>query len=49
MGPPELEFIKKNNLSWSDQMGVAIRMLLDANREEWVRWIISVGLRVGHG
>jgi hypothetical protein len=30
-------------------MGVAIRMLLDANREEWVRWIISVGLRVGHG
>ncbi|CAK9781717.1 hypothetical protein CC85DRAFT_324759 [Cutaneotrichosporon oleaginosum] len=41
MGPPELEFIKKNKLSWSDQMAVAIRMLLDANHEEWVRWIIS--------
>ncbi|BEI92678.1 uncharacterized protein CcaverHIS019_0503060 [Cutaneotrichosporon cavernicola] len=41
MGPPELEFIKKNNLSWSEQMAVAIRMLLDADHEDWVRWIIS--------
>lgn len=42
MGPPELEFIKKNKLSWSDQMAVAIRFLLDADHEEWVRWVITV-------
>ncbi|GMK55868.1 hypothetical protein CspeluHIS016_0209240 [Cutaneotrichosporon spelunceum] len=41
LGPPELEFIQKNNLSWSDQMAAAIRMLLDANHEDLVRWIIS--------
>lgn len=42
MGPPELEFVKKHNLSWSDQMAVAVRMLLDADHEEWIHWVITV-------
>ncbi|TXT09069.1 hypothetical protein VHUM_02543 [Vanrija humicola] len=42
LGPAELEFIKKHKLSWSQQMGVVVRMLVDADHEEWVRWIINI-------
>ncbi|WOO84917.1 Topoisomerase 1-associated factor 1 [Vanrija pseudolonga] len=42
LGPAELEFIKKHKLSWSQQMGVVVKMLVDADHEEWVRWMINV-------
>lgn len=38
----ELEFIKKNNLSWSQQMGVVVSILVSAEHKEWVRETVAV-------
>ncbi|KAL7421129.1 Topoisomerase 1-associated factor 1 [Cryptotrichosporon argae] len=42
MGPAELEFVKNKKLSWSQQMGVVVAMLVKADHADWVRWIIEV-------
>jgi len=42
MGPPELEFKKNKRLSWSQQMGVVVAMLVQAGHEDWIRWVIEV-------
>ena len=39
-GPPEIEFKKK--LSWSQQMGVIVAMLVQAGHEHWIQWVIEV-------
>ncbi|ORY33101.1 timeless protein-domain-containing protein [Naematelia encephala] len=41
-GPPELEFKTKAGLSWSQQMEIAVGVLLRDGHEEWVQWIIEV-------
>jgi replication fork protection complex subunit Tof1/Swi1 len=41
-GPAELEFKKNKKLSWSQQMGVAVSLLVEAGHEDWIKWIISV-------
>jgi len=40
--PAELEFVKKKNLSWSDQMATVIAMLLKAEHKDWIEWAIEV-------
>ena len=40
--PAELEFKKNKNLSWSDQMGTVIAMLLHAEHQDWIQWIIEI-------
>jgi len=42
MGPAELEFKKNKKLSWSQQMEVVITVLLQANHQAWIEWVISV-------
>ena len=44
MGPAELEFKKNKKLSWSQQMEVVITVLLQANHQAWIEWVISVCL-----
>lgn len=39
--PSDLLFKKNKNLSWSDQMGVVIAMLLQAGHRDWIEWIIG--------
>ncbi|EIW66064.1 hypothetical protein TREMEDRAFT_65909 [Tremella mesenterica DSM 1558] len=39
--PTELEFKKNRKLSWSQQMGVIIGILLKDGHESWIRWIMS--------
>ncbi|KAK8843979.1 hypothetical protein IAR55_006771 [Kwoniella newhampshirensis] len=41
MGPAELEFKKNKKLSWSQQMGVVVSLLVKDGREEWIKWIMS--------
>ena len=38
----ELEFVKKKNLSWSQQMEVVIGMLLRDGKQSLIEWIIEV-------
>lgn len=40
--PAELEFVKKKNLSWSDQMATVIAMLLKAEHRDWIEWIVEL-------
>ena len=40
--PAELEFKKNKNLSWSDQMGTVIAMLLQAEHQNWIEWVIDM-------
>lgn len=40
--PAELEFKKNKNLSWSDQMGTVIAMLLQAEHQDWIEWVIDI-------
>jgi replication fork protection complex subunit Tof1/Swi1 len=42
MGPAELEFKKNKKLSWSQQMEVVITVLLQAEHQAWIEWVISV-------
>lgn len=38
----QLEFTKKSNLSWSQQMGVVISILVKEGRQEWIKEVIGV-------
>ena len=40
--PAELEFVKKKNLSWSQQMEVVIGVLLKEGKQNLVEWVIEV-------
>jgi replication fork protection complex subunit Tof1/Swi1 len=40
--PAELEFVKKKNLSWSQQMEVVIGVLLKDGKQSLIEWIIEV-------
>ena len=40
--PAELEFVKKKNLSWSDQMATVIAMLIQAEHRDWIEWTIEL-------
>lgn len=42
MGPAELEFKKNKQLSWSQQMQVVVAVLLQAQHQAWIEWVISV-------
>jgi hypothetical protein len=42
MSNAELEFIKKNNLSWSQKMGVVVSILVSDGHEAWIKETISV-------
>ncbi|WWD21366.1 hypothetical protein CI109_105851 [Kwoniella shandongensis] len=42
MGLAELEFKKSKKLSWSQQMGVVVSILVKDGHEEWIKWIISI-------
>jgi replication fork protection complex subunit Tof1/Swi1 len=42
MGPAELELKKNKKLSWSQQMEVVIAVLLQAEHQAWIEWVISV-------
>jgi hypothetical protein len=42
MGPAELEFKKNKKLSWSQQMEVVITVLLQAEHQAWIEWVINV-------
>ncbi|ODO09506.1 topoisomerase 1-associated factor 1 [Cryptococcus amylolentus CBS 6273] len=42
MGPAELAFVKKHNLSWSKQMSVVFAILHEAGQGYLIKWIISV-------
>lgn len=41
-GPVDLLFKKNKNLSWSEQMGAVIAMLLQTEHRDWIEWIIEV-------
>ncbi|WVQ93115.1 hypothetical protein IAU59_000179 [Kwoniella sp. CBS 9459] len=41
MGLAELEFKKNRNLSWSQQMEVAVSLILREEHEGWIKWIIE--------
>ncbi|WVR08981.1 hypothetical protein IAU60_006041 [Kwoniella sp. DSM 27419] len=41
MGVQELEFKKNKHLSWSQQMEVAVSILLGEERAHWIQWIID--------
>lgn len=40
--PAELDFVKKRNLSWSQQMEVVIGVLLKDGKQSLIEWIIEV-------
>lgn len=40
--PIDLIFKKNKNLSWSEQMGAVIAMLLQTDHKDWIEWIIEV-------
>ncbi|ODO06093.1 topoisomerase 1-associated factor 1 [Cryptococcus wingfieldii CBS 7118] len=42
MGPAELAFVKKHNLSWSKQMSVVFAILHEAGQGYLIKWIIGV-------
>jgi replication fork protection complex subunit Tof1/Swi1 len=44
--PAELEFVKKRNLSWSQQMEVVIGMLIRDGKRALIEWIVEVGPRM---
>lgn len=46
--PAELEFVKKRNLSWSQQMETVIAMLMNDGKRSLIEWIVevSVGYRL---
>ncbi|OCF42971.1 topoisomerase 1-associated factor 1 [Kwoniella heveanensis CBS 569] len=41
MGLAELEFKKNKNLSWSQQMEVAVSLILKEEHADWIKWIIE--------
>ena len=40
--PTDLEFKKNKNLSWSEQMGTIIAILLQNGHRDWIEWVIEV-------
>jgi replication fork protection complex subunit Tof1/Swi1 len=47
MGMMELEFKKNKGLSWSQQMGVVVGVLVQAGHQVWITWIIEVCFSFG--
>ena len=41
-GPLELSFKKNKNLTWSQQMGIIVAILVRAGHDDWIRWVIEV-------
>ena len=38
----DLVFKKNKNLSWSQQMGVVVAMLLQQDKRAWIDWAMNV-------
>lgn len=43
-GLVEVEFVKNKKLSWGEQMGIVVGILLRDGKEGLIRWIIEVSL-----
>ena len=41
-GPIELAFKKSKKLTWSQQMGIVVAMLVREGHEDWISWVIEV-------
>lgn len=44
--PADLEFIPDKQLSWSQQVGIAIRCLMDDRKAHLLMWLIDVSLNL---
>ncbi|WVO15560.1 hypothetical protein L204_103220 [Cryptococcus depauperatus] len=42
IGPAELQFIRKHNLSWSQQVGIVFTILCDDGLNHLIKWIVEV-------